>query len=726
MPQRPQSPDPRAQSNPSVPSFPPSVPSVTRSELLMLTRRLLASLGNALAEEIPLFCSAPAPESAHVALLAAAQMLALPADTAAALPAEIVWMPAGTHAISATTPAGPAWQGKVLCDAAGAAAIVASFNAVLASGRRVYLDRDHADGEATAWVTGFRWDPAQGIMAKVEWTSLGEQLLRGKVYYSFSPAFLVNKTTGRVSALLAGHAAGGLVNAPAFGAAMPALIAARLAGAEPTVNPASGGSPGTNSTHRIMKDLLVKILAALAVTVPPDATEEQMVALAAKHVDKLPNAGAEGIALKAQLAELETLKAAESTRRKADATAAVNAAVARGAIPPKDEVLQAKWRGLVEANPDHAQLLAALPDNPALTRVTTPGAGVTAHDGPVEILRAYAAKNQPSERAAIYARDISKLFASDPNLNLGPILAANSLGTLAPELITQRSLTLLKLSFPWLSKVSTSFTAEAAAFDQEVNARLVSVPTVGHYSTTLGYVSTGATATDVPVKISNHDYVQIEFNANELASTGRNLFQEQVDGMHYAIGKTFVDGLLALITVANFANESIEAVADTDRDTMDTLATALSTRGVPEFNRIGLLKSAVFRKLGKDSSIVNLAAMGQRPEIITQGVLPPISGIQPYELFNLPTDENLIGFACTPDALALATRLPNDYTQAMPGVPSTAAVSTVTNPDTGISLMMVRYIDHQLGKAVTRFAFMWGVAKGNPLAGQRLISAART
>ncbi len=655
--------------------------------------------------------------------IAATQVIAMPAKAEDPLPSEIVWMPKGQHEISAYTMSGKPVQATVLCDEAGAQSIQASFAEVIAAGRRVYLDKDHQDGEATAWVTGFRWDPDQGIMAKVEWTSLGEQLLRGKVYYSFSPVFFTNKKTNRVSKLMFGHAAGSLVNAPAFGAAMPALIAARLAGAEST-NPAPGGPRDINPQNPVMKELLIKILAALAVSAPADASEDQLVALATKHIDKLPSAGAEGEALKAQLAELQALKAKDADRRKADAKAAVDAAVARGAIPPKDEAIQAKWREMIEAEPKHAELLSALPGNPALERVTQPGQGVIiAKDNLVETLKAYAAKKSPDERGAIYARDISPVIAK-PGFLLGPILALNSLGAVAGELVLQRSLSLLKVSFPWLPRISTDFSAVGAKKGQQITTRLRAVPVAQSYVPGVGYPRQYAAITDVPVTISEHKGVEIAFNADELASTARDLFGEQTEGCHYAIGKALVDTILALLTVENFPYESVEATADVDADTMDTLSAALTGRGVPGAGRIGLLSSAVYRKLGKDTSIVQLAAF-QRPQIITdENALPPIKGIQPFEVVGLPATESLTGFSGTADSLALATRVPNDYSAAMPDVAGNGTVQIVTNPDTGISAMLVRYVDHKAAEAAWRVALMWGAAKGNPACGQRLVSAA--
>lgn len=668
-----------------------------------------------------------------IGILAAAQLIPLPAEAGAPLPTEFVWMPKGEHELTAFATDGSPWRGKVRCDEEGFHAVQAAFIAATTAGHRVPLDKDHEDKEATAWVLGFRWDPARGILVKVEWTSLGEQLLRGKVYHSFSPAFFLNKKTGRVAGLPGGgHAAGSLVNAPAFGPAMPSLIAARLAGAA-NPQPASGGTPDTQKAMN--RELLVKILAALAVQHAADATEEQLVTLVTKHIDRLPEAGPEGQALKAQLAELQSLKAkaaeldqvkakvttleqAAAERRKADAKAAVEKAVARGALPAKDEVIQAKWRGMIESNPDHAELLASLPGNPALERVTQPGGHITTKAGPVEVLKAYA-KASGADRPAIYAKDIAPLF--QPGFALGPILAANSLGTLTGDLVTQRALTLLKQSFPVLRSISTDFSAENAAFGQAVKTRLRTVPAVSDYDTSTGYPTADATTTDVAITIDNHKAVQIGFNANELASTQRDIFGEQAEGAHYALGKALVDALYALITAGNFANATTKALANFGRADVTAMAKALYNRGVPEMGRTLLLNPDYFEKLGQDATLVSLAAF-QKPEVITDWVLPPVAKFNIIQAVNLPGTGNLTGFGFTPDALAMATRVPNDYTQALPGA-SHGSVSVVTNPDTGISVQLVQYVNHQLGASYWRIALMFGVAKGQAASGQRLISA---
>ena len=96
------------------------------------------------------------------------------------------------------------------------------------------------------------------------------------------------------------------------------------------------------------------------------------------------------------------------------------------------------------------------------------------------------------------------------------------------------------------------------------------------------------------------------------------------------------------------------------------------------------------------------------------------------EAANLPTNNgNITGFACGKSALVLASRVPNDYTSVLPGA-SYGNVQVVTDPDLGISVMLVQYVNHQLGSATQRIALMYGTAAGQGAAGQLLKAASGT
>ncbi len=346
---------------------------------------------------------------------------------------------------------------------------------------------------------------------------------------------------------------------------------------------------------------------------------------------------------------------------------------------------------------------------------------ITTTPGLLEGLRVYAATPNQKVRSAIYASVVGPALRAG-NVHLGSILAANSLGSLSGDLITQRALDLLKLSFPALTAISSNFSDSPGRFGQTVSTRLRSIPGVSNYVPGTGYTTQNAVTNDVDVVIDQHKGVPITFNANELASTQRDLFGEQAEGAHHALGKAMVDALFGLITVANFGNETISALVDFNRSKATSMAGALTNRGVPDAGRFLLLNGEYFAKLQDDSSIVSYAAF-QRPELITEYMLPRISGFQPHLAQTLPTAETLVGFGGTPDSLAIATRVPSDYTSVMPAA-NNGSVSVVTNPDTGISVQLVQYVDHVKAEATWRIAIMFGVAKGNVVAGQRLVSAA--
>ncbi|MBX3747328.1 MAG: hypothetical protein KF833_18620 [Verrucomicrobiae bacterium] len=661
-------------------------------------------------------------------------------------PESIMWMPGGVHQIVAMRGGRPL---KVRVAVTPDTAIIAqrALDQYLSAGRqRPYFDFDHEGGKACAWPTSFQWrnTPEPGVYASVSWSKDGAEAITGRSYRAFSPAFFVDDARpARVTG--APLNMGGLVNDPAFRAIQPLW--------------AKSPQPHMDKTKQLLAVLsAIKTLqaerGAIAAKADPndaaalqarDAEIQARFAEAARIEAEIQAASTDPgdedeaslhvhdatQALKAKDAEIAALKAARDQaeaelkiRRRSEAEAAVQAAVARGALPPQAKELHAKWQESIERDPGNAALLAGLQAaNPVLAGRMTPrdpGTGQiqAVTEDIAHAVKAYHAASTPTQRGILFNRDINDRFDREYER---VITAANALGTLAGDLVVQRSLVLLKLTFPVLTRISTDFSSENADFNQTVKTRIRVVPAVTDYNTTTGYAPSDATTTDVPVTITAHKAVQIGFNANELASTRRALFDEQVEPIHYALGKNLCDALFGLILAANYTNATTKALASFARADVTAMAKALYDRGVPDMGRTLLLNSAYFEKLQQDATIVNLAAY-QRPEVITRYTLPPIAGFDVFQAVNLITTGNLTGFGFTPDAMAMATRVPNDYTQALPGA-SHGSVGVVTNPDTGMTVSVVQYVDHKLGASFLRMALMYGVAVGQAPSGQRLISA---
>jgi hypothetical protein len=604
------------------------------------------------------------PTPTHIRAYATPAQLAIAEQEGAALPSEIVYFPAGASQIHASSDREGGYHGEVIVSEATASRFQQELLKLRAAGGRAWIDADHTNGAAMGDVREFSWAPSRGVIARVDWTPAGERALRERAYCAFSPAFLLDRQTSQPIGLSTAEAVGALVNAPAFGARLQLIAAA--------------ASPEPKPKHPAPTMNKIAELLGLAA----DSTEEQICASVAALKDGPKKEEVAAALAKHKAAEAEAVKA------KAD--------------------LEAARKAEASAKAEIETLRAA-----AVARQT-----VTTEPGLVEKLKAYAKADGDTKRRILAGSFRKELRQSGEAMK---ILAANSLGSLAGDLILQSALPLLKLQFPMLGMISTDFSAENVSFNQAVKSRIRTIPTVTDYNSVTGYATSDAGTTDVPVTIDAHKAVQIAFNANEVASTSRDLFSEQVEGISYALGKVLVDALYANITAGNFANSTTTALVNMDRKALVKLAKALGGRGVAGLGRFILLNQDYYEALANDTTILNLAAY-QKSELITGYTLPTIHTLQPVEAVNLPTTGNLTGFAGGPDSLVIATRLPNDYTTALPGA-NNGAVSTITNADTGISLAVTQFVDHTLGRAVWRAALMFGTAKGQAASGQRLISA---
>jgi hypothetical protein len=208
------------------------------------------------------------------------------------------------------------------------------------------------------------------------------------------------------------------------------------------------------------------------------------------------------------------------------------------------------------------------------------------------------------------------------------------------------------------------------------------------------------------------------------------LFDEFAPASAYALGLDLMNDLYSNITDANFTHNKVIATASFTRGTVVDIGVDLDLLGVPSGlgMRTMLLYPTVFGKLEQDTALIQLAAF-QKPALITNPAPDGVSLTIPVESFqvvkapNLPTNNgNVTGFAGSKSALCIATRVPNDYTSVLPGA-SFGNVQMVTDPDIGITVMLVQYVNHQLGTATSRIALMYGTAAGQGGAGE-LIKAA--
>lgn len=351
------------------------------------------------------------------------------------------------------------------------------------------------------------------------------------------------------------------------------------------------------------------------------------------------------------------------------------------------------------------------------------------------------------------------------NSDMSPLLAADNtdanLGILTGTLVLQRTLPMFKYEYPELLSFYTDFGDTPGLLNQTEVTRIVIQPPVQRYDTALDATGrpkgwdnvVAAKTTDVPITLTDYIAVPIVFGNNILASTQRRLFDEQSILAIAAIAGYFTNMVTDLFTAAKYNSyiggpsqtvpinypTYIKDIGAWGMSDLDALDAAFTSNKVPEKERGIMLNPTYYAKLRGDPRLefyyaASSASIAGASDFLTEAKLPKLSGFAPYKapyinasapVLNgaVPTQFNIVGFAYQKAGVVLKARLPQDFTQALGNVMIPGSVTTVTDPDTKISLMLVQYVALQQNYAEWRPEVMLGVATGDPRAGLVITSA---
>lgn len=163
-----------------------------------------------------------------------------------------------------------------------------------------------------------------------------------------------------------------------------------------------------------------------------------------------------------------------------------------------------------------------------------------------------------------------------------------------------------------------------------------------------------------------------------------------------------------------------KAKADFNMAALGDIKAAFDANEVPMQDRFALLNAAYHARLAQDSNFNTFFAATRKPEVITEGQLPRLQGINPLEAPWLSGANNRVGFAGHKASLILKSRLPQDFTSAV-GAMTPGSVTTVTAPG-GISVLLVQYVSLRENYAEWRPEVMLGAAVGDRRCGLLLTS----
>lgn len=659
------------------------------------------------------------------------------------VPDVIMWMPGGVHEIRATQSGRPVTK-TVLVDAATARVAQAAL-AAMQPPRRAWLDFNHDGAAASGRPLEFFWSdaPQPGVYARVEWSTRGIEALQGREYRDFSPSFYVDASTpARVVGVP--NCMGGLVNDPAFRAIRPVV-----AKHHPDPNP-------MNKSKQLIQLLsAITALQAERNVLAARTDGDHAAAIAAKDTEinaKLSEANrlrseletspggsvtveitdaSEALAAKdADIASLrqqvQKVEAELEASRSKEHEAAIQAAIARGAIGSKDEAVLARWRSTLKSTPDSIQLLNALqgPAGALAARVIAPAAG---RGGSVEVtqvdcndaLRGYVTAGNPRAAGEVYHREIHPRLERGERIpfeRYAKIDATNTLGTLVGNIISQRTLSLVYSRRPMLQGILTDLSDEQVRLNQSVYVRKIGLPSVADF----GSSASATSDTDVTVTVDTHKQVLFSYTATEYNGTGRDLVREHSEALAVALGNHLVDAVAALITDA-FTSESTGAASTRDYSSLTGTTKTLNTNGVPDLRRFGWVNAAVAEALRNDELIM---ASFERPAASAYAHWRNVEGFENiWEFPALPDNSvNLIAFFGMADALVLATRVVLDPTS-IAGVGYPGKIGTVTDPVTGLSVVSNQWIDSSSLAVNDRLILAYGCARGNVTCGHKWVTS---
>jgi len=356
---------------------------------------------------------------------------------------------------------------------------------------------------------------------------------------------------------------------------------------------------------------------------------------------------------------------------------------------------------------------------------------------------------------------------SDPN---------SQVGALAGDLILMRNLGFLKYKLPWLGKLTTDLSGEPAKFGQAILTRYITPPGVLKWVPGLGFTSdstaiaaagTGTTqsggttqtsgtitksvpsTTDKSVTLDQFQATEVEFPVSLLGGTIRNLFAEQYGAQTYSLAQAINEHVLAGIfssTWSGIKSSYVKALNSWNLSGMIGVKNAMTIAKIPDVGRFALMHSFYHDKLLEDSNLLSakaiLALINKDSSGFESGEVPTLFGVKPLEsqlsaatsagALTTWTDDtdpgttNIVGFAGNMSSYLFVSRPPQDWTTTLTqlGIPTTASVRLVTEPDSGLTVMVFSYADNGKMSISQRVCVMWGRAQGDPRVGIVLKNAA--
>lgn len=291
--------------------------------------------------------------------------------------------------------------------------------------------------------------------------------------------------------------------------------------------------------------------------------------------------------------------------------------------------------------------------------------------------------------------------------------------TLTTDRILRKTLGAMKKRVPALNHFAFDEQPQQHRYNQTVKAHIRTLPTVQNYVEGSGGYKNGATEAgtllkDVPVTLDQWKHVPLKLGHEEVLTDEK--IDVAIEDAAYVLGKSIVDAALAKVVDANVTQETIETIANTDRETLGKVRKAMNGVGADTENRFGVVSSDFMEALLSDARISSRDYYGQQAEGGALGVLSNLSGFRRIEEYpDMPDNSiNLEAVFYDPRAFVVSTTVPTrtDEIADLFGIPKSMSFETMQDPETGIYLMLYKFMEEGTGNLFMGVASIYGTAVG--------------
>ncbi len=268
----------------------------------------------------------------------------------------------------------------------------------------------------------------------------------------------------------------------------------------------------------------------------------------------------------------------------------------------------------------------------------------------------------------------------------------------------------------------TDFSSKTAVLNDKITAHISHVPTVGTYDPNNGGFKNASQDVstlleDVPVTLNQFPIVTVKVPWLTQLASKLPLYKEAIRNYGWALGKSVVDGALALCTPGNFSNFVKVPYANQTLDTWDNnIRGQLNTQKTFNKGRFALINTAAASQLAQDdrvrSSLFYGALNGDNGYRIWRN-LAGFSWIREYP--NMYAANNLFGFAGDIRSIVVASRRP-DYANMSAeqlGVPQVMQFYPMEDAQSGLFMTGVAWQEQGTGDVYVACGILIGTAAGN-------------